>query len=156
MVRIFGPNENNRYVAQSLKNNWNDSLRCIIFGTIRNTWREDPRKSRPDYHQTTRAIVSMNKEAGLTQEPKRRHNHREDLNPRKLDWLTLALSHLEMVLRGKPNRKFSNSAQRLHRKSAEAHALGNRETFIHDDRWNTNWWTTPWWEKSRWKWNDEV
>ena len=35
-----------------------------------------PIKSRPDYHQTTRAIVSMNKEAGQTQESKRRHNYR--------------------------------------------------------------------------------
>ena len=26
----------------SFQNNWNDTLRCIIFCTIRNKWREDP------------------------------------------------------------------------------------------------------------------
>ena len=49
-------------------------------------------KRRPDYHKTTRAIVSMNKEEGQIQESKRRHNYREDLDPEKLDWL-IWLSH---------------------------------------------------------------
>ena len=62
-------------------------------------------KSSPDYHQTTGAIVSMNREAGQIQESKRRHNYREDLDPEKLDWL-FWLSQLEMVLRGKPNLRF--------------------------------------------------
>ena len=44
-------------------------------------------KSRPDYHKTTRAIVSMNKEAGQTHESKRRNNYREYLDPEKLDLL---------------------------------------------------------------------
>ena len=47
-----------------------------------------PIKSRPDDHQTTLAIVSMNKEAGQTQESKTRRNYREDLDPEKFDWLT--------------------------------------------------------------------
>ena len=34
----------------------------------------------------------MNKEADQTQESKRRHNNREDLDPEKLDWLVW-LSH---------------------------------------------------------------
>ena len=48
---------------------------------------KSPIKRRPDYHQTTRAIVSMNKETSQTQESKRPHNYREDLDPEKLDWL---------------------------------------------------------------------
>ena len=40
-----------------------------------------PQKKKQDYHKTTRAIVSMNKEACQTQESKRRHNYREDLDP---------------------------------------------------------------------------
>ena len=28
-----------------LQNNWNDTPRCIIFGTIRNKWKEDPEKA---------------------------------------------------------------------------------------------------------------
>ena len=44
--------------------------------------------SRPDHHETTRATVSMNKEAGQTQESKRRHNYREDLDTEKIDWFT--------------------------------------------------------------------
>ena len=46
-------------------------------------------KSRPDYHQTTRAFLSMNKEAGQIQESQRRHINRD---PEKLDWLK-RLSH---------------------------------------------------------------
>ena len=53
---------------------------------------KSPIKRRPDHHQTTRAIVSMNKEAGQTQESKRRHDYREDLDPEKVDWLVW-LSH---------------------------------------------------------------
>ena len=44
------------------------------------------------YHKTTRVFVSMNTEAGQTQESKRRHNYRKDLDPEKLDWLVW-LSH---------------------------------------------------------------
>ena len=51
-----------------------------------------PSKSRPDFHQTTRAIVGMNKEAGQTQKSKRRHSYRQDLDSEKLDWL-IWLSH---------------------------------------------------------------
>ena len=51
-----------------------------------------PMKIFPDCHHTTRAIVSMNKEAGQIQESKRRHDYREDLDPEKFDWL-LWLSH---------------------------------------------------------------
>ena len=46
-----------------------------------------PIKNGPVYHQTARAVVSMNQEAGQIQESKRRHNYREDLDPEKLDWL---------------------------------------------------------------------
>ena len=90
-----------------------------------------PKKSRPDYHQTTRAIVSMNQEAGQIQESKRRHNLRQ-----KLDWL-IWLSH---------NRKWYFAVNRIsglssthHQKSAEAHVSGNREAFTNDDRWEASW-----------------
>ena len=45
-------------------------------------------KSRPDYHETTRAIVSMNKEA--VQNPQivsKRNKSSNDLDPEKLKWL---------------------------------------------------------------------
>ena len=112
-----------------------------------------PIKSRPDYHQTSRAIVS--KEAGQIQESKRRHKYREDLDPEKLDWLRW-LSHNWKWYFAVNRISDLNSTQWLHQKSAEAHASGNREAFTNDDRWKANWWTTSWWEKSRWKWNDEV
>ena len=63
-------------------------------------------KSRPDYHKTTRAIVSMNKEAGQNTKSMRRNNYREDLDPEKLDWLRWLSYKLEMVLRGEPNLRF--------------------------------------------------
>ena len=46
-------------------------------------------KSRPDYQETTRAIASMNREAG--QKPQivsKRNKCRDDLDPEKLKWLT--------------------------------------------------------------------
>ena len=52
-----------------------------------------PMKSRPDYHETTRAIISMNKEAGQNpQIAPRRNKCRDDLDPEKLTWL-IWLSH---------------------------------------------------------------
>ena len=52
-----------------------------------------PMKSRPDFHETTRAIVSMNREAGQnTQIALKRNKCRDDLDPEKLKWLTW-LSH---------------------------------------------------------------
>ena len=112
-------------------------------------------KSRPDYHQTTRAIVSMNKEAGQIQESKRRHNYRENLDPEKLNWL-IWLSHNWKWYFVVSRISGLNPTQRHHPKSPEAHASGNREAFTDNDRWEGNWWTTSWWEKSRWKWDDEV
>ena len=49
-------------------------------------------RSRPDYHETTRAIVSINKEAGENTKSMRRNNDREDLDPEELDWI-VSLSH---------------------------------------------------------------
>ena len=71
--------------TMSLQNNWNDTQRCIICRNDPKQMEKDTIKSRPDYHQTTRALVSMNKEAGQTQNQKRRRNYREDLDPEKLD-----------------------------------------------------------------------
>ena len=114
-----------------------------------------PIKSRPDYHQTTRAIVSMHKEAGQVQELKRRQNYRKDLESERSS----------TGLHGSHNWKWYfavnqiselNSTHWHHQKSTEEHASGIREVFTHDDRWKANWWTTSWWEKSRWTWNDEV
>ena len=51
-----------------------------------------PMKSRPDYHKTSRAIVSINKDASQNTRSMRRNNYREDLDPEKLDWL-VRLSH---------------------------------------------------------------
>ena len=98
-ANIWMTSEQSIFRTEPLQNTENDTLRCIIFGAIRNKWKEDPQKSRPDYHQTTRAIVRMNKEADQIQESKRRHNYREDLDPEKLDWL-------KGLLGGKPNLRF--------------------------------------------------
>ena len=87
MVRIFGLHQNDRYFAQSVSQRYDPKQ-----------MERGPIKSRPDYHQTTRAIVSMNKEASQTQESKRRHNYREDLDREKLHWLKW-LSHIWKWLR---------------------------------------------------------
>ena len=113
------------------------------------------KKRRPDYHQTPRPIVSMNKEAGQTQESKRRHNYREDLDPEKLDWLVWISHNCKWYFAVKQISAL-DSTQWHHQKTKEEHASGNREAFTHDDWWKANWLTTSWWETSRWLWNDEV
>ena len=85
-IRTIGISHNG-----ALQNNWNDTLHCIIFGTIQNM-EKGLMKSRPDYHETTRVIGSMNKEASQNTKSMRRNNYREDLDPEKLDWLVW-LSH---------------------------------------------------------------
>ena len=69
MVRILGLCHKNRYYAQCLSR---------TIGTIRSV--------------VSFSLRSENKEAGQTQESKRRHHHREDLDSEKLDWLVW-LSH---------------------------------------------------------------
>ena len=58
--------------------------------------------SRPDYHQTTRAIVSMNT-AGQIQKIKKTTQLSRGSGLREARLARMALTHLEMVLRGKPN-----------------------------------------------------
>ena len=114
-----------------------------------------PIKNRPDYHQTAGAIVSMNKESGQIQESKRRHNHREDLDPEKLDWLLWLSRNWKWYFRGKPNLRFKFHTMALPKISRSA-CFGKPRSIHDDDRWKANWWTTSSWEKSRWEWNDEV
>ena len=83
----------------------------------------EPIKSRPDHLQTSRAIASMNKEAGQIRESKRRHNYREDLDPEKLDW-HIWLSHNWKWYIAVNRTSGVNSTQWLHQQSAEAHASG--------------------------------
>ena len=117
-----------------------------------------PVKSRPDYHETTRAIVSMNKEAG--QNPQiisRRNRYREDLDPQNFDWLRWISHNWKWYFAVNRNLDL-NSTQRHHRESEEEYASGNRETLTLTSHvwWKANWWTKSWWERSRWTWNDEV
>ena len=70
-----------------------------------------PKKKRPDYHQTTRAIVSMNKEAGQIQESKKKTQLPRGSGPREARLAYKALSQLEMVLRGKANLRFKFYSQ---------------------------------------------
>ena len=106
MVRIFG-------LHQSIDISHKDSPEQLDRDATLYHFRYDPKqtekgpiKSRPDYHQTARAIVSMKKEAGQIQESKRRHNYREDLDPEKLDWQKWLSHNWKMVLRGERNLRF--------------------------------------------------
>ena len=76
-----------------LRNNENETLR-------------HPMKSRPDYHETTRAIISMNNEAH--QNPQART-------------VNMALTQLEMVLRGEPTLRFkfyTEASSRIRRRAS--------------------------------------
>ena len=107
-----------------------------------------PIESRPDYNQTTRAIVSMNKEARQIQESKRRQKYREVLDRERLDWLACPSQIWKWNFAMNQISAWS-STQWHHQTSKEEHASGNREAFTLDDRWKTNWWTTSWWEDIR-------
>ena len=48
----------------------------------------------------------MNKEADQTQESKRRHKYREDLDPEKLDWLIWLSHNAKWYFAVKPNLRF--------------------------------------------------
>ena len=120
--------------AQSLSRTFGTIRYVVSFSVRSETNGKRTHKSRPNYHQTARAIVSMNKEASQSQESKRRHNYREHLA--RLVYMTL--SQMEMVLRGKPNFKFKFHTMD-HQKSAEAHVSGNREAITDDDRWKASW-----------------
>ena len=102
MVRIFGLHQNSLYLTES-PSKTTGTLRCIVsFSVSSTTMEKGPMKSRPDYHRTTRAIVSMNKEAGQNTKSMRRNNYREDLVPEgRLAFL--ALIQLETIRRGEPN-----------------------------------------------------
>ena len=118
-ANIWITSEQTIFRTKPLQNTWNDTLRCIIFGTIRDKWK-GPMGSRPDYHQTTRAIVSMNKEAGQIQESKKTSQLPRGFGPRKARLVHMALSQLEMVLRGKSNLRFKchTRASAISRRSA--------------------------------------
>ena len=81
-------------------------------------------KSCPDYQKNTRAIVSMNKEAG--QNPQiisRRIRYRDDLDPEKLEWL-IWLSHNWKWHFAVNRHSDLNSTQRHHRESEKRASLG--------------------------------
>ena len=109
------------------------------------------------FQETTRAIVSMNKEAG--QNPQiisRRYKCRDDLDSEKLKWLIWSTHNWKWYFGVKRNSDL-NSTQRHHRESDEEHASGSREALTHtsDDWWKGNWWTKSLWERSRWSWSDD-
>ena len=56
--------QNNRYYVQRLSRTTRSTRRVLSFSIPSKFSESGPMKSRPDYHETTRVIVSMNKEAG--------------------------------------------------------------------------------------------
>ena len=91
-----------------------------------------PIKTRPDYRNTTRAIVSMNKEAGQVQESRRTPNYRDDLDPEKLKWL-IWLSH-NWKWYFAMNRVSDSTSTR----SEQEHDSGNRGRYTDSDQWKEN------------------
>ena len=109
-------------------------------------------KSRPDYHETTPATVSMNTKAGKNpQIVSRRNECRDDLDPSKLEWL-VRLSYDWKWHFAVHEHSDVNPRQMRHQESEDEPASGNREewTPISDNWWSASRWTDSWWEKSRW------
>ena len=82
------------------------TIRCVVsFSRYHpNIWRKAPMKSLPDNHETTRATVSMNKEAGQNpQSISRRNKFTRRSGPREARMANMDLTQLEMVLRGEPD-----------------------------------------------------
>ena len=80
-----------------LQNNWNDTQRCIIFGTIPNKWRKPNKKG---------AQITIKQHGLLTQESKRRQLSRGS-GPREARLACMDLTQLEIVLRGEPSLSIS-------------------------------------------------
>ena len=76
------------FCTKQLQNNWNDTPHFLYHFRYHPQQMETrPMKSRPDYHETTRAFVNMNKEAGQNTKSVGRNNYREDLDTEKFDWV---------------------------------------------------------------------
>ena len=90
-AKIWITSQQSIFRTKPLQNNWNDTLRCIIFGTIPNKWR-GPTKA----VQITITLHGLSsgwtKKQVRLRNQKRRQNYREDLDPEKLDWFVW-LSH---------------------------------------------------------------
>ena len=115
-------------------------------------------KSRPNYHETTRAIVSMSIVAGQNpQIVSRRNKCRDDLDPEKLEWLVW-LSYNWKWFFAVHEHTDVNPIQMPHQESEDEPASGNREewTPISDKWWSASRWTDLWWEKSKWTWSEDL
>ena len=122
-----------------------------------------PIKSRPDYHETTPPIVSMNREVGQNpQIASRRSKCHDDLNPEKLKWL---IWHSQIWMwHFAVNRHSENldSTQSPHQELMEKPATANRVASSEEGAspfnnwWNAFWWNNnSWWERSRWTWTED-
>ena len=94
---IWITSEQSISLRKLLQNNWNDTLRCIIFGTIRNKWKEDPKKP-------SRLL------SNYTSYRKHERRSRSDLWIKKTSHLPRGsgprearLSQVEMVFPGRPS-----------------------------------------------------
>ena len=109
-----------------------------------------PMKSRPDYHETTRALVSMNREAGQNpQVGSRRKKCRDDLDAEKLKWLMWLSQNWKRYFAVNRHSENMDSTQSHHQELMEKPATGNRASS--SEEWaspSNNWWNASWW--GRW------
>ena len=141
-----------------LQNNRIDTLRCIIFGTFQNLWR----KALWKVVQTTKNHAGHCKHEQRSRSESTDHIKKNQISrwsgPREARMANMALTQLEMALRGEPTLRFKFYTEASSRIRKKVQASGNREelTPTSDNWWNASWWNKSWWERSTWTWNDEV
>ena len=84
-----------------LQDKWNDTQRCVIFGTIRNKWKEDPKKPSSLSSNNTGYCQDEQRSRSDSIIKKTTQSSRGSA-PREARLAYMALSQLEMVLRGEP------------------------------------------------------
>ena len=144
MVRILGLRQNNLDITHNACPEQLERYAVLYHFRYHPKYMENgPMKGRPDCHETTRAIVSMNKQAGQNPQIISRINKcRDDLDPEKLNWLISLSQNWKWYFAVNRHADF-NPTQGHHRESEKEHASGNREALTHtsDDWWKANWWT---------------
>ena len=130
-----------------LRNNWNDTFRCILFGTIQNIWTKAPWK----------VVQTITKLRGplsaWTKKQVRIHRFFQEETYVAMIW-TLRISNGQYgshTVGNGTSRRTDTQTQiphkRHHQESEKEQASGNQEelTLTSDKWWNANWWSKSWW-----------
>ena len=103
MVRIFGLHQNNRYYAQCLSRTIGTIRSVVSFSVRSETNGERPNKKAPRLPSNNTSCCQHEQRCGSDSRIKRTTQLPRGSGPREARLAYMALSQLEIVLRGEPN-----------------------------------------------------